>query len=229
MNSIARKALVLGGTGNIGSAIAFRLEHDFGDKVLAVGSKALNLADVNSVDLFLEKNGSNFDVLIHAAGFNQPGLFESLDIRNIELTLQANLMGFLRISQALIPHWKLHSRGSVVIISSLYGFFSRKGRMPYAVSKHALMGAMKTMAIELGEFGVMVNAVSPGYIDTKMTSKNNSPEVIQKLISGIPAKRLGSPDDVALAVSFLASPYNYYVNGLDLVVDGGYSIGGFQG
>ena len=101
--------------------------------------------------------------------------------------------------------------------------------MPYAISKHALIGAMKTMAIELGEFGVMVNAVSPGYIDTKMTSKNNSPEVIQKLISGIPVKRLGSPDDVARAVSFLASPQNHYVNGLDLVVDGGYSVGGFQG
>jgi NAD(P)-dependent dehydrogenase (short-subunit alcohol dehydrogenase family) len=229
MNSIARKVLVLGGTGDIGSAIASRLGHDFGDEVIAVGSKDLNLADVNSVDLFLEKNGSNFDVLIHAAGFNQPGLFESLDIRNIELTFQANLMGFLRISQALIPYWKLRSRGSVVIISSLYGFLSRKGRMPYAMSKHALMGAMKTMAIELGELGVMVNAVSPGFIDTKMTSKNNSPEVIQRLISGIPTRRLGTPDDVAQAVSFLASPYNYYVNGLDLVVDGGYSIGGFQG
>jgi 3-oxoacyl-[acyl-carrier protein] reductase len=88
---------------------------------------------------------------------------------------------------------------------------------------------MKTMAIELGEFGIMVNAVSPGYINTRMTSKNNSPEIIQKLTSGIPLKRLGVPEDVARAVSFLASPQNYYVNGVDLVVDGGYSVGGFQG
>jgi 3-oxoacyl-[acyl-carrier protein] reductase len=229
MSLPARKVLILGGTGDIGSAIARRLTLDFGDEVVAVGSNDLNLADTHSVDLFLERHGLDFDVLVHSAGFNQPGLFELLDMKNIELTIQANLMGFLRISQALIPHWKFRSRGSVVIISSLYGFFSRKGRMPYAISKHALIGAMKTMAIEFGEFGVMVNAVSPGYIDTKMTSKNNSPEVIQKLISGIPVKKLGSPDDVARAVSFLASPQNHYVNGLDLVVDGGYSVGGFQG
>jgi 3-oxoacyl-[acyl-carrier protein] reductase len=221
--------LVLGGTGDIGSAIAKRLRLDFADQVIAVGSKDLNLADADSVDFFLERYGSEFDVLIHSAGMNQPGLFESLDLQKIELSIQANLIGFLRISQALIPHWKLQSRGSVVIISSLYGFFSRKGRLPYAASKHALIGVMKTMAIEFGEFGVMVNSVSPGYIDTKMTSKNNSPEVIEKLISGIPVGRLGSSDDVAQAVSFLASPQNQYVNGLDLVVDGGYSVGGFQG
>lgn len=229
MSLSARKVLVLGGTGDIGSAIAHRLTLDFGDKVISVGSKDLNLADAHAVDLFLERNGSDFDVVVHSAGVNQPGLFESLDIQNVELTIRANLMGFLRISQALIPHWKLHSRGNVVIISSLYGFFSRKGRMPYAISKHALIGAMKTMAIELGEFGVMVNAVSPGYINTKMTSKNNSPEEVQKLISGIPIRKLGSPDDVARAVAFLASPQNNYVNGHDLVVDGGYSVGGFQG
>lgn len=229
MSLTGRRVLILGGTGDIGSAIASRLTLDFGDEVIAVGSKDLNLADAHSVDLFLERHGSDFDVLVHSAGLNQPGLFESLNVQNIELAIQANLMGFLRISQALIPHWKLQSWGSVVIISSLYGVFSRKGRMPYAISKHALIGAMKTMAIEFGEFGVMVNAVSPGYIDTKMTSKNNTPEVIQKLISGIPVKRLGTSDDIARAVSFLASPQNHYVNGLNLVVDGGYSIGGFQG
>jgi 3-oxoacyl-[acyl-carrier protein] reductase len=229
MSKPTRRVLVLGGTGDIGSAIAKRLRLDFSDQVIAVGSKDLNLSDADSVDFFLERYGSEFDVLIHSAGMNQPGLFESLDLQKIELSIQANLIGFLRISQALIPHWKLQSRGNVVIISSLYGFFSRKGRLPYAASKHALIGVMKTMAIEFGEFGVMVNSVSPGYIDTKMTSKNNSPEVIEKLISGIPVGRLGSPDDVAQAVSFLASPQNQYVNGLDLVVDGGYSVGGFQG
>lgn len=229
MSLSARKVLILGGTGDIGSAISSRLKFDYGDQIIAVGSKDVNLADSRSVDLLLERYGTDFDVLIHSAGFNQPGLFESLDPQEIEFTIQINLMGFLRISKALIPHWKLRRAGSVLIISSLYGFFSRKGRLPYAISKHALIGAMKTMAIEFGEFGVMVNAVSPGYINTKMTSKNNSPEIIQKLISGIPVKRLGLPDDVARAVSFLVSPQNQYINGLDLVVDGGYSIGGFQG
>lgn len=224
-----RRVLVLGGTGDIGAAISRKLMLDYGDNIVAVGSKDINLADIDSVDLFLEQHGTNFDVLVHSAGFNQPSLFETLNIQMIELTIQSNLLGFLRITQALVPYWKIRSQGNVVIISSLYGFFSRKGRIAYAISKHALMGAMKTMAIEFGEFGVMVNAVSPGYINTKMTSKNNSPEAIQKIISGIPVKQLGSPDDVARAVSFLASPQNHYVNGVDLIVDGGYSVGSFQG
>ena len=229
MKSIRRRALVLGGTGDIGAAVARKLELDYCDDVLAVGSKDINLADVDSVDKFLALNGSNFDVLVHSAGFNNPTLIESMDMENLEFTIQANLVGFLRLVQTLVPFWKDCSQGRVVIVSSLYGFISRKGRLPYAISKHALMGAMKTMAIEFAEFGVMVNAVSPGYINTRMTSKNNSPEIIKKLVDGIPVRRLGLPDDVARAVSFLSSPENTYVNGVDLVVDGGYSVGGFQG
>jgi 3-oxoacyl-[acyl-carrier protein] reductase len=224
-----RRALVLGGTGDIGSAIASSLEHDFGDSVVQIGTKDLNLADAHSVGLFLQQYVLDFDVLIHSAGFNEPQLFESIDIRDIEFAIQTNLIGFLRISQALTSHWKRRSQGNVVIISSLYGFLSRRERIAYAISKHALIGAMKTMAIELGEFGVMVNAVSPGYIDTKMTSKNNSLETIQRLTAGIPLKKLGSPDDIARAVSFLVSPKNKYITGIDLVVDGGYTVGGFQG
>jgi len=223
-----RRVLILGGSGDIGLAIASRLKHEYGDEVIAVGSKELNLADPKSIDLFLECNGNNFDVLIHSAGVNQPGLFESLDMENIETIIQANLIGFLRICQNLIPHWKAKPQGRIVIISSLYGFLSRKGRISYAISKHGLVAAMKTLAIEFAEFGVMVNAVSPGFIDTNMTTKNNSPEMIQKLVAGIPVKKLGLPEDVARAVSFLASPQNCYVNGHDLVVDGGYSVGGFQ-
>jgi 3-oxoacyl-[acyl-carrier protein] reductase len=228
MNTTSRKTLVLGGTGDIGAEIARKLELDYGDKVTAVGTADLNLADAASVDRFLEKHGVDFDVLVHAAGINNPGVFESLEMTSIERTIQANLHGFLKISQKLIPSWKVKSQGHIVILSSLYGFFSRKGRMSYAISKHALMGAMKTMAIEFAEFGVMVNSVSPGYIDTKMTARNNSHETIMRLISGIPSGRLGSPNDVARAVSFLASPQNSYINGIDLVVDGGYSAGGFQ-
>lgn len=224
-----RKALVLGGSGDIGFSIACQLRHDYGDEVLAVGSKELNLLDGASIDRFFDEYGVDFDVLIHSAGLNQPGLFDTLDIIDIEKTIQANLIGFLKIAKALLPHWKKQSEGRVVIISSLYGKFSRKGRMPYVIAKHGLIGAMKTMAIEFADYGVTVNSVSPGFIDTKMTSNNNSSEIINKIVSGIPVARLGLPSEVARAVSFLASPQNLYINGHDLVIDGGYSVGGFQG
>lgn len=100
--------------------------------------------------------------------------------------------------------------------------------MPYVISKHALIGAMKTLAIELAVDGVMVNAISPGYIETKMTRANNTPEGIANFKKGIPVGRLGQPSEVAQAAAFLASPENVYITGQILVVDGGYSIGGFQ-
>ena len=223
-----RKVLILGGTGNIGLAIGSRLKENFGDEITSVGSKELNLSDSKSIDSFLRKNTTDFDVLVHSAGINQPNLFKNLDLNNIDFAIQTNLMGFLRVCKAILPNLKKKKCGKIIIVSSLYGFLSRKGRMSYSISKHALIAAMKTLAIEFAEFGIMVNAVSPGYINTKMTFKNNSSEVIKKIVKGIPVKKLGLPEDVAMAVSFLASPDNSYINGIDLIVDGGYSIVGFK-
>jgi 3-oxoacyl-[acyl-carrier protein] reductase len=222
-----RKVLVLGGTGDIGNAIRNVLS--INDHVYSMGSKDVDLSSKESVDSFTEKYGSTFDVIVHSAGLNVPGILDNIEIEDVERSVQANLIGFLRIVKRNIPYWKSVNKGNIVVISSLYGFLSRKGRLPYAISKHGLIGAVKTLAIELGEFGVLVNAVSPGYINTKMTSKNNSPEVIEKLVSGVPLKRLGTPEEIASAVEFLSSSKNTYITGQDLVIDGGFSVGGFQG
>ena len=222
-----RKVLVLGGTGDIGNAIKNVLSKN--DIVYSMGSKDVDLSSKESVDSFIEKYGSTFDVIVHSAGLNVPGILDNIVIEDVERSVQANLIGFLRIVKGNIPYWKSVNKGNIVVISSLYGFLSRKGRLPYAISKHGLIGAVKTLAIELGEFGVLVNAVSPGYINTKMTSKNNSPEVIEKLVSGVPLKRLGTPEEIASAVEFLSSSKNTYITGQDLVIDGGFSVGGFQG
>ena len=217
-------ALVLGGTGDIGTAI----EHDLvqrGYQVTSVGSHNMDLGDKNSIDQFML--GKTYDVLVHSAGLNMIGALEDRDIADVELAVDTNLMGFLRIVKQLIPYWKQQQQGRIVVVSSLYGFLARSGRMPYVVSKHALIGAVKTLAIELAPYGVLTNAVSPGYIDTKMTSKNNTPETIAKLVAGIPQARMGRPQDIASVVGFLVHD-NTYINGQDIVVDGGFSIGGFQ-
>ena len=220
-----RRVLILGGTGDIGSAITAQFPNDH---VVSVGSKTVNLADPGSVADFIKLTDAPYDTIIHCAGVNVPGYLETLPIENIEQSVQANLLGFLPIVKNHIPYWRNTGTGRLVIISSLYGFFARAGRLPYVISKHGLVGLVKTLAIELGPDGTRVNAVSPGYINTKMTSKNNSIETIAKLVSGIPAGRMGTPEEIAQAVAFLASENNTYINGHDLVVDGGYSIGGFQ-
>lgn len=220
-----KTALVLGGTGDIGSAIVEDLK-SLGYKVDGVGSKDMDLSDKSSIDIFMQDKV--YDVVVHSSGLNVVGQLEERSISDIELAISTNLIGFLQIVKALIPYWKLKNKGKIVVISSLYGFTARSGRLPYVVSKHGLIGAVKTLAIELAKYGVLTNAVSPGYINTKMTSKNNSLEVIEKIIKGIPQQKLGSPTDIAKVVSFLVSDNNTYINGQDIIVDGGYSIGGFQ-
>lgn len=222
------RALVLGGSGDIGGAISARLQAD-GYEVMAVGRADFDLGNGAQIDAFIAKNGNSFDILIHSGGLNQPKLFENLTDAEIRESLDVNLHGFLRIAQACLPYWQAQSFGRVLVISSLYGFLARKGRLPYVISKHALNGAVKTLAIELAPNGVLVNALSPGYIETKMTVKNNSPESISKFVSGIPLGRLGQPEEIAEVAAFLCSPKNRYLTGQDLVVDGGFSIGGFQG
>lgn len=221
-----RKILVLGGSGDIGSAVVHAFPND---KVTSLGSSHIDLSDKESVDLFLKMNESKFDTIIHSAGLNVVGDFANTAMDDLEKSVRTNLLGFLPIIQANIPYWKTTGTGRVVVISSLYGFLSRSGRMPYVISKHGLIGFVKTLAIELGPIGATVNAVTPGYVNTKMTSKNNSQETIDNIVKGIPVGRMGSPEEIASAVAFLASEQNTYINGHDLVVDGGYSIGGFQG
>jgi 3-oxoacyl-[acyl-carrier protein] reductase len=219
-----KTALVLGGTGDIGRAIADDLTQR-GYQVSCVGSQDMNLRDSASIDAFMW--GKTYDVLVHSAGLNVIGALEDQSIADVELAVDTNLMGFLHIAKQLIPYWKQQQQGRIVVVSSLYGFLARSGRLPYVVSKHALIGAVKTLAIELAPYGVLTNAVSPGYIDTKMTSKNNTPETIAKLVAGIPQARMGRPQDIASVVGFLVHD-NTYINGQDIVVDGGFSIGGFQ-
>lgn len=220
-------ALILGGTGDIGGAIArqFRAE---GLLVRAVGRSDFNLASGESIAEFFDREDARFEVLVHSGGLNHPKRFENLSDSEIRETMEVNLFGFLQVVRHCMGHWRQCGYGRVLVISSLYGFLAREGRLPYTVAKHALNGAVKTLAIELAQYGVLVNSLSPGYIETKMTRQNNSPETIARLMAGIPVRRLGTPEDIAVVSWFLCSPKNRYINGQDIVVDGGFSIGGFQ-
>lgn len=221
------KVLVLGGSGAIGSAISERFS-ERGHQVISVGRTNFDLGNSDQIDEFFDRTGANFDFLIHAAAYNVPKTFESLTNEEITHSIDVNFVGFLQIIRRCIPYWKSVSRGRIVVLSSLYGLFGRHARLPYVSSKHALNGAVKTLAIELGAFGVLVNSVSPGYIATSLTYRNNTQREIEKLLSGIPLGRLGAPAEIAKAVEFLCSDSNTYINGHDLVVDGGFSIGGFN-
>ena len=221
------RALILGGKGDIGSAITQKLSSD-GVQATGVGRAQFDLTNVAQIDDYFDVHGSEFEILVHSGGLNHPKIFEELTDQEIRTSLDANLHGFLHVVRRLLPYWKQAGYGRMLVISSLYGFLARRGRLPYVMSKHALNGAVKTLAIELASYGVLVNSLSPGYIATKLTYQNNTEEAIARLVAGIPVGHMGDPTDVAEVAAFLCSSKNRYINGQDIVVDGGFSAGGFQ-
>jgi NAD(P)-dependent dehydrogenase (short-subunit alcohol dehydrogenase family) len=219
--------LVLGGRGDIGVQIAARFERA-GHEVVSVGRSEFDLRDATSIDQWLAGARPTIGVLIHSAGVNTPKPFVEVSDQEIRDSFSANVEGFLHLTRQLIPEL-IAAQGRVVVLSSIFGFLSRVGRLPYSMSKHALVGIVKSLALELAPEGVLVNAVSPGYIDTRLTRANNDPETIERLSRAIPMRRMGEPADIAELVYFLGSSENRYVTGQDVIADGGLSIDGGRG
>ncbi len=226
LNAI-KTLLLTGGHGEIGTAIAERFK-DEGWEIVAPKSNELDLADNNSIATYFKAWQSSVDAVIHCAGVNTPKSLEQLAWEDLERTMHINALSLVKILQHLVPSMKKKKSGYILAISSIYGIISRGGRLPYAMSKHALSGLVQTLAIELGPFNIKVNALAPGMVETKMTTQNNSPEEIFGLKAGIPLGRLGKPEDIAQVAYFLCSEGNSFITGQTIVADGGYIIGGFQ-
>lgn len=223
-----RTLFLTGGTGEIGSAIASRFR-EAGYHVLAPSRAEMDLEQEQTIQHWLDSLGSQrIDVFVHCAGFNTPKTIADIERRDIEKTLQINAMSFYTLCHGLIRKAHLQPGGAILGISSIYGFLVRKGRFSYSASKHCLNGMVKTLAIELGPKNIRANILAPGFVDTRMTRQNNSETVIEGFRQKIPLGRLAEPADIAEVAWFLCSPDNRYLTGQEIVVDGGYSIGGFE-
>lgn len=218
-----KKILIIGGTGDIGKAITKKFPKLI---IHSVGTKSIDLSNKTSIEEFFKKNLNKYEILIFVSGINNPSLIKNTDEMSYEKTMQINCSSLHFI---LSKNYKCFSKlKSIVAIGSLYSSFSRLKRASYAISKHGLYGLVKTLAIEFAP-SCNVNMVSPGFINTRLTSQNNSKTKINKIKSMIPQKKLGSPSDIANAVFFLCQDSSKYINGINLIVDGGFSCGGFQG
>jgi len=214
-----------GGSGGIGSAIKEIFEEN-GHIVIAPSSSELNLEKKEFIDKYFENNHIECEIFIHSAGFNNPALIDDISFENIEKTAQINCNSFIQIMNYLLPYMKEKHYGKVVAISSLYGSFGRSGRLAYVYSKHALQGVIKTYACEYGKDNILFNSLSPGFVDTKMTRKNNSEDAIKKITSMIPVGRMAFPKEIAEIVYYLSSENNSYITGQNITVDGGFTAEG---
>ena len=227
-----KKVLVSGGTKGIGAAIVTRLL-DEGYSVIATTrdkTKAnilehknltvenLDLSSKDSVSEFQEKVESfKPSILVNNAGVTKDNLFLRMSENDWTEVIETNLNGTYRLTKIFLKDMIKNKWGRIINIGSVSGLMGNQGQTNYASSKAALEGFTRSLAKEIGSRNITVNLVSPGFINTDMTSGLT----IEKLESQIPLGRMGNPSDVASLVAFLASEGAGYITGQTLVVDGG--------
>jgi 3-oxoacyl-[acyl-carrier protein] reductase len=166
------------------------------------------------------KEFGRIDILVNNAGMTKDGLAVRMKQADWEIVLQTNLSGSFYVIQQVLPAMMRERWGRIVNISSVVGEMGNGGQANYAASKAGLLGLTKSLAQEVGSRNITVNAIAPGFIETDMTH-GLSAELRQKLLDETPLKRMGTPQDVASAVRFLASDEASFITGHVLDVNGG--------
>jgi len=183
----------------------------------------VDVADHESAKDFIECAFSNFgkvDILINNAGITRDNLLMRIDEADWDAVLEVNLKGAYNCCKAAVRPMMKQRYGRIVNISSVVGLSGNAGQTNYAASKAGLIGFTKSLAKELGSRNITVNAVAPGYITTVLTDVLTE-EYKAAAIKSTPLGRLGTPEDVALAVAFLVSDDAAFITGQVLSVDGG--------
>jgi len=235
-----RTALVTGSTRGIGRAIAEALA-GAGARVAVVGRDAgraeevasaigrdaagfaCDVTDTASVTALVEnveKAFGQIDILVNNAGLTRDNILFRLKDEDWDTVLDANLRGAFVAIRAASRGMMKRRWGRIINIASVVGIIGNKGQSNYAASKAGLIGLTKSVAKELASRNILINAVAPGFIETDMTAAMTA-EARATLSGQIPLERLGSPNDVAAIVAFLASDLASYITGQVLVVDGG--------
>ncbi len=184
----------------------------------------LEVRDAAQVDALIgyieKKYGAAVGILVNNAGITRDNLSMRLKDDDWDSVLDTNLKAVFRLSKAVMRGMMKARRGRIINITSVVGHSGNPGQANYCAAKAGVAGMSRSLARELGSRGITVNCVAPGLIDTDMT-KSLDEKQKEALIVNIPLGRLGSPEDVAAAVGFLASPGGAYVTGTTLHVNGG--------
>ena len=236
-------AYVTGGMGGIGTAICQRLHKD-GFKVIAgcgpsrdaekwlkeqadLGytfyASVGNVGDWESTVEAFEKTKAehgNIDVLVNNAGITRDRMFIKMTPDDWKQVIETNLNSMFNVTKQVVADMSEKGWGRIINISSVNGAKGQAGQTNYSAAKAGMHGFTMALAQELATKGVTVNTVSPGYIGTDMV-KAIRPDVLDKIVSGVPVKRLGEPSEIASIISWLASDEGGYSTGADFSVNGG--------
>jgi 3-oxoacyl-[acyl-carrier protein] reductase len=196
-------------------------------EIRAAGSEAfvaeMDLSAADSIRAAFNAASKDFgriDILVNNAAITKDGLAMRMKQQDWDSVLATNLTGAFLATQQVLLAMMRERWGRIINITSIVAEAGNAGQANYAASKAGLIGLTKSLAQEMASRGITVNAVAPGFIDTDMTS-GLAPELKDKILAAIPLKRLGTPEDVAAAVRFLASEDAAYITGHVLNVNGG--------
>ncbi|WP_297362046.1 3-oxoacyl-ACP reductase FabG [Acidiferrobacter sp.] len=236
-------ALVTGASRGIGKACALRLAA-LGARVVATATSEkglraiadyfaahdikgwsflLNLSDASSIDALLaefDKRAQWPSILVNNAAITRDALAMRMRDDDWDAVLTTNLTGAFRLTRGCLRAMTKARGGRIINISSVVGVTGNPGQTNYAAAKAGLIGFGRALAREVGSRNITVNAIAPGFIDTDMT-RGLGQEQRDALLTQIPLARLGSPEDIAYAVAFLASPEASYITGTTLHINGG--------
>jgi 3-oxoacyl-[acyl-carrier protein] reductase len=201
-------------------ATAAEIASKFGRKAIAVAADVSKGDDVKAMFKEVSDAFGKIDILVNNAGVTRDGLLMRMKEEDWDLVLNINLKSaFLCCREAVRPMMSARS-GKIINIASVVGLMGNAGQANYSASKAGMIGLTKTLAREFASRSINVNAIAPGFIRTAMTDKLTDAEK-EKLASGIPMAKLGTPEDVANAALFLSSALSDYITGQVITVDGG--------
>lgn len=235
-----KTALITGATGGIGRAISRTLyaqgarviltdmnPDTLNDFAKELGERAIgiaaNISQEESLKNLLEevqKQTQGIDILVNNAGINRDTLSMRMTDEQWDAVLSVNLTAGFRLIRSILPQMMKKRWGRVISMASIVGVIGNVGQANYAASKGGLIAMTKSIAQEVAGRGITLNCIAPGFIATPMTE--NLPEAVkQEMLHRIPAKRMGTPQDIANVVAFLASEESSYMTGQTLNVNGG--------
>ena len=239
-----KNIFVTGATGGIGGAIIEKLTIA-GANIVASGSNQekidkikKNFKNINTIKFDISNHkdieqlvdevsilfDGKIDGLVNNAGINRDNIFLRMSLEEWQKVIDVNLTSNFLISKFFIKKMIRNKSGKIVNITSIVGHTGNVGQSNYAASKSGIIGMYKSLAIEYAKKNILVNCISPGFIDTAMTDKIDS-KFKEQLIQKIPINRLGKPKDIANVVSFLMSDLSNYITGETIHVNGGMYFG----
>jgi 3-oxoacyl-[acyl-carrier protein] reductase len=218
-------ALVFGATGTLGSALVTSLlGQDVSVIRAAHRSQAGTDIDTVAIDWGDQLSANSLHRVIWAHGLNSSDDLEGVTSNDLKPVLDANVYFIVDSLHELLRSKSLAEGASLVVVSSVWERLARPGKISYTTSKAAVGGLVRSLASELGDRGMRINAVLPGVVDTPMTRQFLSPETIERVEEDTPGRHLVSADAVAGVCSWLSGPASRGINGQSIVVDGGWSV-----